>query len=99
MTKEEIQKEIAEMDVYLPVSKIEENLGMPKTTLQKVLSGERELPKKWSKVLGAYFVKKPEKKVVVPEKEIMEAEVKSGKKEMPKGLDKGGILKWLRENN
>lgn len=62
MTKEQIQKEINEMDEYIPVSKIEEKLGMPTTTLQKVLKGNRELPKKWVKVLNSYFIKKvPEK--------------------------------------
>lgn len=60
MTKEQIQKEIEEMDAYLPVNKIEEALGMPPTTLQKVLSGKRTLPKKWVKVLEAYFVRKDE---------------------------------------
>ena len=59
MTKEEIQEQIRIMDAYIPVYKIEENLGMPATTLQKVLSGKRELPKKWLKVLETYFVKKP----------------------------------------
>lgn len=63
MNKEEIQKQIAIMDAYIPVYKIEEKLGMPKTTLQKVLKGERELPKKWLKVLEAYFVKKVEKAI------------------------------------
>lgn len=58
-TKEQIQQEIEEMDGYIPVSKIEETLGMPPTTLQKVLSGKRKLPKKWIKVLEAYFVRKP----------------------------------------
>lgn len=60
MTKEQIQAEIQEMDSYIPVSKIEESLGMPPTTLQKVLKGKRELPKKWVKVLEGYFVKKVE---------------------------------------
>lgn len=60
MTKEQIQKEIEGMDAYIPVKKIEEKLGMPPTTLQKVLKGERSLPKKWIKVLEAYFVKKEE---------------------------------------
>lgn len=59
MTKEEIQKQIEMMDSYIPVYKIEEKLGMPATTLQKVLSGKRELPKKWLKVLEVYFVKSP----------------------------------------
>lgn len=59
MTKEEIQEQIKIMDAYIPVYKIEEKLEMPATTLQKVLSGKRELPKKWQKVLETYFVKKP----------------------------------------
>ena len=66
LTKEQIQKEIEEMDSYLPVSKIEEALGMPPTTLQKVLKGTRTLPKKWQKPLEAYFVREPEKTKEVP---------------------------------
>lgn len=58
MTKEQIQEELQQMDSYIPISKIEESLGMPPTTLQKVLKGKRELPKKWAKILDAYFVKK-----------------------------------------
>lgn len=61
MTKEQIQKEIQEMDNYIPISKIEENLKMPPTTLQKVLKGKRELPKKWYKVLETYFVDESKK--------------------------------------
>lgn len=80
MTKEEIQKQIAIMDAYVPVYKIEEKLGMPPTTLQKVLSGKRELPKKWLKILEAYFVKKPGK--VIPTKdEPHESEKEKGTKE------------------
>lgn len=60
MTKEQIQREIEEMDAYVPVKTIEERLGMPPTTLQKVLKGERKLPKKWHKVLEAYFIRKPQ---------------------------------------
>ena len=58
LTKEQIEKEIAEMNEWIPVSKIEERLGMPPTTLQKVLKGTRQLPKKWHKVLEAYFIPK-----------------------------------------
>jgi hypothetical protein len=73
MTREQIQKEIEEMDAYIPVYKIEENLGMPPTTLQKVLKGERELPKKWFKVLDAYFGKGGRnKQEVTPKKEVVE---------------------------
>lgn len=56
LLKEEIQKNIDEMDVYVPVRIIERDLGMPKTTLQKVLNGKRELPKKWLKPLESYFL-------------------------------------------
>lgn len=31
-----------------PIYKIEQELGMPKTTLQKAIKGKRELPKKWA---------------------------------------------------
>lgn len=55
MNKEDIEKAISEMTEYVPVKKIEQKLGMPKTTLQKVLKGERELPKKWIKPLEAFF--------------------------------------------
>ncbi len=65
MTKEQIEKEIAEMNEWMPISKIEERLGMPPTTLQKVLKGERKLPKKWVNKLEAYFVVNS---VPVPEK-------------------------------
>jgi hypothetical protein len=37
---------LEETDGYLPISKIEEKLGMPPTTLQKVLKGKRKLPAK-----------------------------------------------------
>ena len=66
MNKESIEKAISEMPEYVPVRIIERNLGMPKTTLQKVLKGGRELPKKWIKPLEAYFWRKAEKKEVVP---------------------------------
>lgn len=55
MTKEQIEKAIAGMDEYVPLRIIERHLQMPKTTLQKVVKGQRELPKKWSKPLEAYF--------------------------------------------
>jgi len=40
--------------VYRPVCKIEEDLGMPKTTLQKAIKGDRSLPKRWSMELKDY---------------------------------------------
>jgi len=60
MTKEQIQKSIEGMAVYVPIYKIEETLEMPPTTLQKVLSGTRALPKKWNKPLEAFFTPKKE---------------------------------------
>jgi len=56
MRKDEIQTKIDKMDKYLSVSEIEKELGMPHTTLQKVLKGKRELPKKWVKVVDNYFL-------------------------------------------
>lgn len=46
MNKEEI---VALLNsVASPVCQIEAELGMPKTTLQKAIKGERRLPKKWA---------------------------------------------------
>lgn len=61
-SKEEIRQQIEGMDAWIPVSKIEERLGMPPTTLQKVLAGKRELPKKWVSVLESYFIEQSEEK-------------------------------------
>lgn len=56
MEKEEI---IALLnDVICPVYQIEADLGMPKTTLQKAIKGERKLPKKWAIKLKERFQKK-----------------------------------------
>lgn len=46
MKKEEL--ELLLKDVPTPISKIEEELKMPRTTLQKALKGTRGLSKKWS---------------------------------------------------
>lgn len=82
--KEQIQKEIEEMDAYLPVSKIEEKLGMPPTTLQKVLSGKRELPKKWLKSLESYFVRNPEPEPTPPAEEEKETKQRQQVQSKPK---------------
>ena len=55
MTKEVLKKNIEDMEIYLPISTMEKNLGMPKTTIQQVLNGHRNLPKKWIKFLEVYF--------------------------------------------
>lgn len=60
MKKEDIESYIAAMPKYVPVRLIERKLNMPKTTLQKVLKGQRELPKKWVKPLEAFFKVKEE---------------------------------------
>lgn len=75
-TKDDIKKEIEGMNSYIPVSKIEKELRMPPTTLQKVLSGERNLPKKWERVLEAYFVSKGKKTVTQYSADKFVAEVK-----------------------
>lgn len=63
MEKEEI---VALLNtVAIPTYQIEVNLGMPKTTLQKVLSGQRKkLPKKWSLKLKETY--KPAEEVELP---------------------------------
>lgn len=56
MNKQQIQDGLDAMPEYLPIRQIEVLLKMPATTLQKVLKGDRELPKKWDKVLANYFL-------------------------------------------
>lgn len=46
--------------VSVPVYQIEQDLGMPKTTLQKAIKGERELPKKWWLLLKEKYEEKKE---------------------------------------
>lgn len=55
MTKEDIQKHIDAMPAYISISDIEKRVGMPATTLQKTLNGERDLPTKWIKPLQDFF--------------------------------------------
>jgi len=75
-TKDDIKKEIEGMNSYIPVSKIEKALGMPPTTLQKVLSGKRSLPKKWERVLEGYFVGKPNLHIAPVNLEIKKPQIK-----------------------
>lgn len=63
LSREEIQKEIEEMATWFPVYEIEKRLNMPPTTLQKVLKGTRELPKKWHNILEAYFISGNKKEI------------------------------------
>lgn len=55
MTKERIQSLIDGLPKYKSVKEIEMEIKIPPTTLQKVLKGERLLPKKWIKPLEDYF--------------------------------------------
>jgi len=49
------------VNVATPIYQIEVDLGMPKTTLQKAIKGERELPKKWAlKLIEAFPAVKKE---------------------------------------
>lgn len=106
MTKSEIEKEINEMDVYVPVSKIEEILGMPITTLQKVLKGERKLPKKWGKKLEYYFIRcktpKTESKIRKMPLQMSEVDVHiknvTYKEPIPEGLKGIDLAIWKSEN-
>lgn len=77
LSKEEIRKEIENMDAWIPIYEIERRLNMPPTTLQKVLKGTRGLPKKWNKVLEAYFL--ANKKVTSKSIEIKESPLETGK--------------------
>lgn len=54
-----------------PISQIEKEWGIPATTLQKAIKGERKLPKKWALVVAEKLVienNKPENKARIEEK-------------------------------
>jgi plasmid maintenance system antidote protein VapI len=54
------QSELIELlkDVPSPISRIEEKLGMPKSTIQKVIDGNRRLPKEWEIRLRNFVAEK-----------------------------------------
>lgn len=53
MNKDELIKLLEEVDT--PIYQIESEIGMPKTTLQKAIKGQRDLPKRWRiKLLAKY---------------------------------------------
>lgn len=62
--------------VATPIYQIEIDLGMPKTTLQKAIKGERVLPKKWALKLIEAFPKKEEvvPPPIIPKKELTKEE-------------------------
>lgn len=84
MNKSEL--ELLLKDDATPIYKLEQELGMPPTTLQKALTGGRNLPKKWALKLRAKFEPKeavPEPsndKVELPEKDTKGEKKKVGKK-------------------
>ena len=79
MTQQEIIDLLAK--VTTPIYQIEEKLGMPKTTLQKAIKGERDLPKKWCiKLLDMFIpsenpIKAPDKSVVLSSKKTDQEDV------------------------
>lgn len=111
MKKEEIIELLSK--VITPIYQIEENLGMPKTTLQKAVKGERELPKKWSiKLLETYpkekkavivDLNKPTNEIKPPEKPQTSFTIDTTKKvkgDMPDPKkDRAAYARWCRENH
>lgn len=93
MNKEELRGLIDSMDVYMPISKIEEEVGMAKTTLQKALKyPDKKLPKKWIKPL-INFCKKSE---LVAETATLKSESPPPKPFAPINEDyKFGDEEWL----
>ena len=59
--------------VAIPVYQIEVNIGMPKTTLQKAIKGERILPKKWELLLREKYEEK--KEAEKPQIEVSETDL------------------------
>lgn len=45
-------------NVTKPIYQIEEQIGIPKTVLQKSMTGKRKLPKKWALLLKDYVARK-----------------------------------------
>jgi hypothetical protein len=80
MKSEELKDLLA--TVAKPVYQIEVDLGMPKTTLQKAIKGDRELPKKWSLKLVEAF--KPINQVKVTDATKPNKVIKEVTEPMPK---------------
>lgn len=105
MNKEELRKLIDSMDVYMPICKIEEAVGMAKTTLQKALKyPDKNLPKKWVKPLINFCKKgassQPENNLIfhnIPKKIFndkepeLSLEIKSELKPDTYDMEKGNI--------
>lgn len=66
--------------VTAPISRIEEKLGMPRSTIQNVVNGKRSLSKEWSAKLKGFVERKEyiglKRK---PRKEIKAAPIKENK--------------------
>lgn len=52
----EIKRFLVKYRMVFDVSPIERAIGCSRTTLDKFVSGERKLPKKWHKPLIQYFI-------------------------------------------
>lgn len=77
MTQENVISILDKMDI--PVSTIENDLGMPAGTLAKAKKGVRELPQKWDEVLSNYFLEKcPPSPVPSIKEMIVKEEIKRG---------------------
>lgn len=90
-------------EIALPISQIEANLFMPKTTLQKALKGERKLPKKWMKKLEYYLIllKEPAKSENIKYPlTVNETDIKNVtyKEPIPEGLKGIDLAIWKSEN-
>lgn len=81
MKKEEIE-ELLKNEIT-PICQVEARLGIPKTTLQKAIKGERTLPQKWAIILkNAYenpFMKEaqrlPKKEEEYQEPEVIDTKI------------------------
>lgn len=96
-------------NVAAPILRIEEKIGMPRSTLQKVIDGDRDLPKEWALKLKDFVEKrqyiglkrKKKKEVVLEVVKEKPAEPKKEAKKEDKddwsGLSKIEKLKRMRE--
>lgn len=94
MDREYVRALLDDME-FLSLEKIELIIGMPINTLQKFLSGERGLPKKWEKglkvYLGIYTPLKPDYKQIENQKTNEPSVIKQSD-----GLSKMDKLQKLR---
>lgn len=93
MDKKEIERILSQ--VATPIYQIELMLGMPKTTLQKAIKGQRVLPKKWAlKLQSAYIIKKQPEKIEEKPVETPEVPVTG-----EKPIFKNEVDEWIWEED